>query len=119
MKHTWLAIPAVAIVICGDACSSWAQHADIQPKANAKIQLERRHSPHPAPVQAPSADNANLDPPKSWVRDTPPTPQDQQFLNILQWKPQSIGAGYTLRTGIIYDKWIAAMQFVKDGKTVL
>jgi hypothetical protein len=120
MKQFWLAITVIATIMSGGACSSSAQQASLQqPKANAKNPLVRHQLPHPSPVQAPGTDNANFDPPKSWVRDTPPTPQDQQFLNILQWKPQSIGAGYTLKTGIIYDKWIAAMQFVKDGKTVL
>jgi hypothetical protein len=56
---------------------------------------------------------------KSWTREGP-TPEwwNEKFLNSLDWTDHQVGH-YVLRTGVIYDKWVAAMQFVKDGQVLL
>jgi len=54
---------------------------------------------------------------KSWTSDVIGT-SDKPFLESLDWQEQPIGP-FTLRTGIIYGKWVAAMQFVRDGQVVL
>ncbi len=62
-----------------------------------------------------SANNGSTS--KSWtVRDI--GNYEKPFLNSLKWKECKVGK-YVLRTGVIFDKWIAAMQFVKNGKLVL
>ena len=62
-----------------------------------------------------SANNGSTS--KSWtVRDI--GQYEKPFLNSLKWHECKIGK-YVLRTGLIFDKWIAALQFVKNGKLVL
>lgn len=62
-----------------------------------------------------SANNGSTS--KSWtVRDI--GNYEKPFLNSLKWQECKVGK-YVLRTGLIFDKWIAAMQFVKNGKLVL
>jgi hypothetical protein len=64
-------------------------------------------------------ENANDDPIKSWVRDGEPNrPMDKEFYSRLKWKPRAVGP-YTLRLGYIFDKWVAALQFVKPDGTVV
>jgi hypothetical protein len=64
-------------------------------------------------------DSANdADTVKSWTSENPPTEQDRNFLKSLNWKDHKAGS-YVIKTGIIFDKWIAAMQFTVNGKAVL
>ena len=63
-------------------------------------------------------ESANNDPVKSWTRESAPGSCDKQFLSSLVWENHKVG-DYILRTGIIYSKWIAATQFLHDGKIVL
>jgi hypothetical protein len=113
-KWALLIFAAVLSLLIPDCV--WAQELHVH--ASSK-QLESGHlQGKPANVTV-NKDSAVNDPPKSWARETQPTAIDKQFLNSLTWRSQPIGSGYNLRTGIIFDKWIAAMQFTKNGKTVL
>lgn len=56
---------------------------------------------------------------KSWTSISTPSGYDKNFLDSLEWKDYEIGSDYILRTGIIYGKWIAAMQFKRKGEIVL
>lgn len=56
---------------------------------------------------------------KSWTSADSPEDVDKGFLNRLKWQDHSIGGDYVLRTGKIFDKWVAATQFVVRGKVVL
>lgn len=67
---------------------------------------------------SPAKDSANTgSTSKSWTVDKV-TDCEQPFLKSLKWKENKVGK-YVLRTGWILDKWIAATQFVKNGKPVL
>lgn len=64
-------------------------------------------------------DSANkADTVKSWTSHLPPSSMDKGFLNSLEWKNHKVG-GYVLRMGKIYGRWIAAMQWLKNGRVVL
>ncbi len=54
---------------------------------------------------------------KSWTVENPEYWNDG-FLNSLKWVDHKAG-DYTLSTGIIYGKWIAAMKWLRNGKVVL
>lgn len=56
---------------------------------------------------------------KSWTKSESPGKLDQSFLNRLSWKDYNVGGGYVIRTGIIFDTWIAAMQWKKNGELLL
>ncbi len=56
---------------------------------------------------------------KSWAVNQPPRNVDRSFLDRLEWKDYPIGSDYVLRMGKIYGKWVAAMQFVQNGKLVM
>lgn len=56
---------------------------------------------------------------KSWPERKEPNEFDKQFLNRLHWKDYKVGNAYVLRTGIIYGRWIAAIQFIQNGKLVM
>lgn len=63
-------------------------------------------------------DSANSDETsKSWTVEHPQYWNDG-FLKSLEWVNYKAG-NYTLSTGIIYGKWIAAMKWMKNGKVVL
>lgn len=67
---------------------------------------------------SPTKDSANTgSTSKSWTIQQV-TERDKPFLNSLKWKESKVGK-YALRTGWIFDKWIAATQFSKGGKVVL
>lgn len=64
-------------------------------------------------------DSANRgDTVKSWTSQNPPSSMDKGFLNRLDWSDHKVGA-YVLRTGKIYGQWVAAMQWLKNGRVVL
>lgn len=63
-----------------------------------------------------SAQNSNST--KSWTSKETPNGPDKSFLNGLAWKDYRLG-DYTFKAGIIYGKWIAASQLLKDNKVVL
>jgi len=70
------------------------------------------------PWDSPANDSANSgNTSKSWTLRSIGE-NESKFLQSLKWKEHKIG-NYVLRTGLIFDKWIAAMQFVKDGKVEL
>lgn len=70
------------------------------------------------PWASPANDSANSNTTsKSWTIHEI-GPQERQFLQTLKWQEHKIG-NYVLRTGLIFDKWIAAMQFSKNGKVLL
>lgn len=54
---------------------------------------------------------------KSWTVEHPQYWNDG-FLNSLKWVNYKAG-NYTLSTGIIYGKWVAAMKWIRNGKVVL
>ena len=67
---------------------------------------------------SPTKDSANTgSTSKSWTVEKV-TDYENPFLKSLKWKEDKVGK-YVLRTGWIFDKWIAATQFVKNGKPVL
>lgn len=68
---------------------------------------------------ASGADSANdADTVKSWTSENPPSDFDRKFLDSLSWEDHPLGV-YILRTGKIYGKWVAAMQWTFGGKPVL
>ncbi|MCC6978888.1 MAG: hypothetical protein IT343_11245 [Candidatus Melainabacteria bacterium] len=70
------------------------------------------------PWNSPATDSANHgSTSKSWTV-SEIGPQEKSFLQSLKWQEHKVG-NYVLRTGLIFDKWIAAMQFVKNGNVVL
>lgn len=89
---------------------SFSDHVSTIAKEREKVQNMQWNSP--------STESANTgSTSKSWtVQDV--SERDKPFLNSLKWKESKIGA-YVLRTGLIFDKWIAATQFTKGGKDVL
>lgn len=67
----------------------------------------------------PSIDSANRgNTTKTWSSQVRPHKVDQAFLDVLKWEEHAVGK-YTLRMGKIQDKWIAAVQFLQNGKVVL
>lgn len=65
-------------------------------------------------------DTANLaDTIKSWTSEYPPDGCNKGFLDSLDWKEYRLQNGFTLRTGKIFKRWIAATQFYHKGKLVL
>ncbi len=82
--------------------------------ANSQMNTGQTHS-----TKSPGGDSAHEeDTVKSWTSTGEPGNYDKGFLNSLVWKDYTVGT-YVIRTGIIFKKWIAAVQFVKDGKLVL
>lgn len=72
-----------------------------------------------APKEEQRGDSANrADTVKSWTSQSPPGGCDKSFLNRLEWENHRVGA-YVLRTGKIYGRWVAAMQWMKNGRLVL
>lgn len=63
-----------------------------------------------------SATSANTS--KSWTSDQPPAGYDQQFINALKWEEHPVG-NYVLKTGKIFGRWVAALQFLKNGQLLL
>lgn len=55
---------------------------------------------------------------KSWTKDNLDE-GDERFLKSLSWQDHPIGDEYVLRTGKIYDKWVAATQLMRGGELVL
>jgi len=89
---------------------SFANHVKSMAKDREKVENMQWNSP-----AKDSANNGSTS--KSWtVRDI--GNYEKPFLNSLKWQECKVGK-YVLRTGLIFDKWIAAMQFVKNGKIVL
>lgn len=89
---------------------SFANHVKSMAEEREKVENMQWNSP-----AKDSANNGSTS--KSWtVRDI--GNYEKPFLNSLKWQECKVGK-YVLRTGLIFDKWIAAMQFVKNGKTVL
>jgi len=77
-----------------------------------------RDRAHNMQWNSPAKDSANNgSTSKSWTK-REIAEYDKPFLNSLKWKERKVGK-YVLRTGMIFDKWIAAMQFVKNGKVEL
>jgi len=66
----------------------------------------------------PNKDSANTgSTSKSWtIKDI--GEGDKPFLDSLKWTECKVGK-YVLRSGWIFDKWVAATQFSKNGKLVL
>jgi hypothetical protein len=89
---------------------TFANHVKSMAKEREKVENMQWNSP--------AKDSANTgSTSKSWtVRDI--GNYEKPFLNSLKWQECKVGK-YVLRTGWIFDKWIAAMQFVKNGKPVL
>lgn len=107
----------LAILPFRTALGPEAVRADAEAGARAAAPNKPAASEALAPDQADSAYNDDVR--KSWTIETQPEEQGQSFLNRLSWKDYQLGDDYVLRTGVIYGKWIAAMQFVKNGKLVL
>ncbi len=90
--------------------ASFANHVRSMAKEREKVENMQWNSP-----AKDSANNGSTS--KSWtVREI--GNYEKPFLNSLKWQECKVGK-YVLRTGLIFDKWIAAMQFVKNGKIVL
>lgn len=101
---------AVSKEVLAQTDKSFANHVKKMAKDRAKVEDMQWNSP-----AKDSANNGSTS--KSWtVRDI--GDYEKPFLNSLKWQECKVGK-YVLRTGLIYDKWIAAMQFVKNGKLVL
>lgn len=67
---------------------------------------------------SPSKDSANTgSTSKSWTVSNVGE-YEKPFLDSLKWKENRVG-NYVLRTGWIFDKWIAATQFTRGGKHTL
>ncbi len=57
---------------------------------------------------------------KSWTVDFLPDRNcDREFFKRLDWKEYKLPNHYVLRTGVIYGKWVAALQWLHNGKLVL
>ncbi|PZM85882.1 MAG: hypothetical protein DKT66_00305 [Candidatus Melainabacteria bacterium] len=102
--------PSLCTPALAEPNTGFAQHVMNMAKDREKVKDMQWNSP--------TKDSANTgSTSKSWTIQTV-TAQDKPFLNSLKWKESKIGK-YSLRTGWIFDKWIAATQFAKDGKVVL
>lgn len=100
-----LSIPALA-----EPASGFSQHVMNMARDREKVKDMQWNSP--------TKDTANTgSTSKSWTIQQV-TERDKPFLNSLKWKESKVGK-YSLRTGWIFDKWIAATQFSKGGKVVL
>jgi hypothetical protein len=73
---------------------------------------------HSRQAEQRQADSANdEDTVKSWTVKKVDAP-GKQFLDSLDWQDRAVGA-YEIRTGIIFNRWVAAVQFVLKGQLVL
>lgn len=65
------------------------------------------------------ADSANEDGVvKSWTVESL-SDHDKRFLDSLSWQDHPVSDEYVLRSGKIYDRWVAATQLMRNGKLVL
>lgn len=100
----------MSVGVLAQTNKSFANHVKSMAKDRENVENVQWNSP-----AKDSANNGSTS--KSWtVRDI--GNYEKPFLNSLKWQECKVGK-YVLRTGLIFDKWIAAMQFVKNGKIVL
>jgi hypothetical protein len=99
-------------------CSTSAISNDDAFTKNVMDMAKEREATLSKPWASPVSDSANSsNSSKSWTI-SEVGPQEKAFLQSLKWQEYKVGT-YVLRTGTIFDKWIAAMQFAKNGKVVL
>jgi hypothetical protein len=103
-----IAVPITLFIFCSLAASS-----------DEPISHRTASSATPAADQSLQDTSIQEDTIKSWTTEEPPTNYDKQFMNSLKWEEHPLVNGYTMRTGIIRDRWIAAVQFVRNKQVVL
>ncbi len=64
-------------------------------------------------------ESSTEDPVKSWTETTAPSGCSQSFFNRLKWDTFPLGAGYEIRTGTIFGRWVAGAQIMHNGKIAL
>lgn len=102
--------PCLSIPALAEPASGFSQHVMNMARDREKVKDMQWNSP--------TKDSANTgSTSKSWTIQQV-TERDKPFLNSLKWKESKVGK-YSLRTGWIFDKWIAATQFSIGGKVVL
>lgn len=89
--------------------------ASIQKQVETEAQARSKSKTADSDTEIDSANSEKAS--KSWTTENPDYWNDG-FLNSLEWVNHKAG-NYTLSTGIIYGKWIAAMKWIKNGKVVL
>lgn len=82
--------------------------------SNSRVSAGNASSQYTSPENDSSTDASVT---KSWTI-TEHQAHDKNFLDSLEWIDYPVGE-YVLRTGLIYNKWVAATQFVLNGRTVL
>lgn len=73
-------------------------------------------APAPSINQADSANEDGVV--KSWTVESL-SEHDKRFLDSLSWQDHPVSEEYVLRSGKIYDRWVAATQLMRNGKLVL
>ena len=111
-------VAAAIAIFAASLCPTLATAKDDAFAKSVMDMAKEREVTLSKPWASPAIDSANnSSSSKSWtVREV--GQQESAFLQSLKWQEHKVGS-YILRTGLIFDKWIAAMQFAKNGKVVL
>ena len=101
----------------GIFCSCFSASLAAEPVKNSEPLKNESNSSNNEPNA--HDDTANRgDTVKSWTSMARPGKNDESFLRILDWTNHKVG-NYVLRTGKIYGRWVAAMQWLQNNQLVL
>lgn len=106
-------IQAIGLLLVSVTISFW--HGNFSSAAEP-VKLNANASTNELTARDDSANKA--DTVKSWTSSLPPGKNDNSFLNVLDWKDHKVGS-YVLRTGKIYGRWVAAMQWMQNKQLVM